>query len=155
MRSKEVENSMERLKNGKHHACFGNTTAIYFIKDVDTVLNHISELEEDNINWKGKYHLLSRKIDVTPNSVIRDKIKELEDNTCIYCGGECVKIDGDYWEVGGIFKVLKSNLSVPAPQDVDGIAAVNKYGVPPFACLLFISAFKSFANLFMFSGITL
>ena len=48
-------------------------------KAVDTLVNHISELEEDNINWKGKYHLLSRKIDVTPNSVIRDKIKELEE----------------------------------------------------------------------------
>ena len=41
---------------------------------------------------------------------IRNKIKELKENTCIYCGGECVEIDGVYWEVEGIIKTLEELL---------------------------------------------
>ena len=61
MRSKEVENAIERLKNGKNTAYFGSNTAIYFIKDVDTALSYIETLEQ------------------LPNK-IRDKIKELEED---------------------------------------------------------------------------
>lgn len=46
MRSKEVEDAIEGLKNGKFTAYSGSTTAIYKIKDVETLLNYISELEE-------------------------------------------------------------------------------------------------------------
>lgn len=46
MRTKEVEKAIERLKNGKNTACFGGNTAIYFIKDVETALSYIEELEK-------------------------------------------------------------------------------------------------------------
>ena len=35
----------------------------------------IKELEEENLHWRGSYHLLSRKIDVIP----RQKVKEILD----------------------------------------------------------------------------
>lgn len=45
MRTKEVDKAIERLKNGKNIVCFGRNTAIFFIKDVETVLNYIEKLE--------------------------------------------------------------------------------------------------------------
>ena len=35
----------------------------------------IKELEEENLHWRGRYHLLSRKIDVIP----KQKVKEILD----------------------------------------------------------------------------
>lgn len=72
MRSKEVEEAI-----GNVHQCI-NTSQYPDDDDMETVLAYISELEAENIRWRGKYHLLSRKICVTPNRVIEDKIKELE-----------------------------------------------------------------------------
>lgn len=66
MRSKEIENAIERLKNGKNTAYFGSNTAIYFIKDVDTLLAYIEELE----NARSPYFI--------PKAIIRNKIKEYE-----------------------------------------------------------------------------
>ena len=79
MRSKEVELAINYFK-GKYLE-EGDTLSITcdFLDSLDTVLNYISELKKDSIHWRGKYHLLSRKIDVTPNDVIRDKIKKILD----------------------------------------------------------------------------
>lgn len=74
MRTKEVAKA---IKEGKDYIEF-MTTAGDNAEWAKTLLAYIEELEKDNIHWRGKYHLVSRKIDVTPNDVIRDKIKELE-----------------------------------------------------------------------------
>lgn len=92
MRSKEVEEAIKTIQEQKENVEYGINAMectpedydediyndyIELKKKADTVLNYISNLEQENINWKGKYHLLSRKIDVTPNSVIRNKIKDI------------------------------------------------------------------------------
>lgn len=85
MRSKEVEEAIDKTKQlqqfikekGKDFCFYDNENAVIGYECLKIVLNHIEELEKDNIKWKGKYHLLSRKIDVTPNQVIRDKIEVL------------------------------------------------------------------------------
>ena len=46
-------------------------------KDLETVLNYIKELEEDNCKWRANYVLLSAENGVIPKQVIRDKIEEL------------------------------------------------------------------------------
>ena len=38
----------------------------------------IKELEEENLHWRGRYHLLSRKIDVIPKQKVKDKIEEYD-----------------------------------------------------------------------------
>ena len=54
-------------------------------KHIETLLNLVSnliaenkELKEENLHWKGQYHLLSRKIDVIPKSKVEELIEELE-----------------------------------------------------------------------------
>ena len=37
-------------------------------------------LEKEVLHWKGQYHLLSRKIDVIPTSVIEKKIEEVNNS---------------------------------------------------------------------------
>jgi hypothetical protein len=89
MRTKEVEEAIKNINEDKKMWLvdfhYREITSCK-VKDIETVLSYISKLEEENLDWKGKYHLLSRKIDVTPNSVIRDKIKELEDKLKYICG---------------------------------------------------------------------
>lgn len=58
-------------------------------------------MEEDIVNYI-KNSISKQKI--------KNKIEELKENTCIYSGGECVEIEGDYWEVEGIIKVLEELL---------------------------------------------
>lgn len=43
---------------------------------IQNLIARYKELEEENIHWKGQYHLLSRKIDVIPKSEVKEKIKE-------------------------------------------------------------------------------
>lgn len=122
MRSKEVEESIESLldfKNALNLTISKDDDYLYIEglekakNDVETVLNYISNLEQENTNWKGKYHLLSRKIDVTPNSVIRDKIKELEKDG--------IWITEDYYfneELEDEYPICKTNFSKEEMQDV-------------------------------------
>ena len=35
----------------------------------------IKELEEENLHWRGRYHLLSRKIDVIPKQKVKDVLQ--------------------------------------------------------------------------------
>lgn len=58
-------------------------------------------MEEDIVNYI-KNSISKQKI--------KNKIEELKEKTCIYSGGDCVKIEGVYWEVGGIIKVLEELL---------------------------------------------
>lgn len=37
----------------------------------------VKELEEENLHWRGQYHLITRKIDIIPKQKIKDKIEEL------------------------------------------------------------------------------
>ena len=38
----------------------------------------ISNLMEENLHWRGQYHLLSRKINVIPVKKVKDKIEEYD-----------------------------------------------------------------------------
>ena len=40
----------------------------------------VKELEEENLHWRGQYHLTTRKIDVIPKQNIKDKIKEIKED---------------------------------------------------------------------------
>lgn len=82
----EIEKTIERLKNGKNTAYFGSNTAIYFIKDIDTVLSYISDLEK-LINKKNHKILTTDPFvdtfdirEIITKDMIRDKIKEIEEN---------------------------------------------------------------------------
>lgn len=79
MRSKEVENTIERLKNGKNTAYVGSNTAIYFIKDVETALSYIEELEKRDKAVLVYFDKEGNPIEYLNKQVIRDKIKELEE----------------------------------------------------------------------------
>lgn len=46
---------------------------------IQNLIARYKELEEENIHWKGQYHLLSRKIDVIPKSKVQEKIEWLEE----------------------------------------------------------------------------
>ena len=37
----------------------------------------VKELEEENLHWRGQYHLITRKIDIIPKQKIKDKIEKL------------------------------------------------------------------------------
>ena len=66
---------------------YGSYSHIFNDKEVQAIRNLIvrnKELEEENIHWKGKYHLLSRKIDVIPKSKVKEKIEELENQKPLY-----------------------------------------------------------------------
>ena len=45
------------------------------INAIENLINRNKELEEENIHWKGQYHLLSRKINVIPKSKVEEKYK--------------------------------------------------------------------------------
>ena len=47
---------------------------------IEHLIARNKELEEENLHWKGQYHLLSRKIDVIPKSKIKEKIEELKED---------------------------------------------------------------------------
>lgn len=49
----------------------------FFFEFADCLVERVKELEEENLHWKGKYHLITRKIGVIPEQKIKDKIKEL------------------------------------------------------------------------------
>ena len=83
MRSKEVDLAIKNFEN------YDKLISIYrpkdvtienpqdFNKDVETVLNYISELEKDNKRYEKELHgVLKYSI---AKHVIRDKIKELEE----------------------------------------------------------------------------
>ena len=83
MRSKEVEKAIKIVLavrgtyDSYNDMMFGTGYSDKEVQGaIDTVLAYISELEEDNIHWRGKYHLLSRKPDITIKILI--KIQELE-----------------------------------------------------------------------------
>ena len=46
---------------------------------IENLINRNKELEEENIHWKGQYHLLSRKINVIPKSKVRELLEKLKD----------------------------------------------------------------------------
>lgn len=75
MRSKEVENTIERLKNGKNTAYFESNTAIYFIKDVETENKQVNANFIDTLNCLNR---LSHLNDILPKDKIRKKIEELK-----------------------------------------------------------------------------
>ena len=39
----------------------------------------IKELEEENLHWRGSYHLLSRKINVIPKQKVKDVLDDIYD----------------------------------------------------------------------------
>ena len=73
-------------------------------------LNDGLRLDKKELKYKCE-EMLNDLTKVAGNSIsksrIKEKIEELRKNTCIYRGGECVKINGFYWEVGGIIQVLQ------------------------------------------------
>ena len=50
----------------------------FAISELQFFKEEYKKLEKEVLHWKGQYHLLSRKIDVIPTSVIQEKIKELD-----------------------------------------------------------------------------
>ena len=71
-----IELSEEEINNNDE-----NVSAILDLVDLKELRNLVTrykELEEENIHWKGQYHLLSRKIDVIPKSKVKEKIEEIK-----------------------------------------------------------------------------
>lgn len=67
--------------------------------------------EIEQIGYKEFYRYYKEKdILLNKQKEVLDKIKEyrkwLDKNTVIYCGGECVKLNGTYWEAEGIKIIL-------------------------------------------------
>ena len=132
MRSKEVENAINNLKEDVKYADLRDTVdgdcTICYIEDLETVLNYISELEkkdktyeivEEKIDLEDAEKELTRKSlekikeymedmkknhqycsyaeqeairylelyinDSIPKQLIRDKIKELDEDNCVEC----------------------------------------------------------------------
>ena len=58
----------------------------FFFELVDFLLEEreqdkarIKELEEENLHWRGSYHLLSRKIDLIPRQKVKDVLDDIYD----------------------------------------------------------------------------
>ena len=45
-------------------------------KAIETLIAENKELKEENLHWKGQYHLLSRKIDVIQKSKVVEELKK-------------------------------------------------------------------------------
>ena len=95
--TKEQEKAIERIKNisnepisiEKVYRGFLEVTQIkqklYDDRDIKILLDllqerekQISNLMEENLHWRGQYHLLSRKINVIPVKKVKDKIEEYD-----------------------------------------------------------------------------
>lgn len=70
----EDDYQVSELEEKEFHAL---NSAITALKERQADKDRIKELEKENLHWKGQYHLLSRKIDVIPKSLVKEKIKEL------------------------------------------------------------------------------
>lgn len=52
---------------------------------LETLIAENKELKEENLHWKGQYHLLSRKIDVIPKSKVEEKLEIIIKQNIINC----------------------------------------------------------------------
>lgn len=52
----------------------------FAISELQFFKEEYKKLEKEVLHWKGQYHLLSRKIDVIPTSVIEKKIEEVNNS---------------------------------------------------------------------------
>ena len=48
------------------------------VQAIEHLIEAYRKSKEEELHWKGQYHLLSRKIAVIPKSKIKEKIEELE-----------------------------------------------------------------------------
>lgn len=78
-------------------------------KKIEQAIEHLIEAyrkaKEEELHWKGQYHLLSRKIDVIPKSKIKEKIEELRNENC-----DDIKFKYNRIEVNGIIEVILQEL---------------------------------------------
>lgn len=44
---------------------------------IEHLIEAYRKVKEEELHWKGQYHLLSRKIDVIPKSKVKEKIEEI------------------------------------------------------------------------------
>lgn len=51
----------------------------FAISELQFFKEEYKKLEKEVLHWKGQYHLLSRKIDVIPTSVIQNKLSEIDE----------------------------------------------------------------------------
>lgn len=66
-------------------------------KELEQEKEKNKELETEVVHWKGKYHLLSRKIDVVAKDKIKEKIKELENKVKDYqCNENVINVHQRY-----------------------------------------------------------
>ena len=95
------------IENYQKEECL--TRVYYELKSYATALeNLIKGYKIEKLrNTLDEQSLKEALDDYIPKSNVQEKIEELKENTCIYCGGECVKINGFYWEVGGIITTLQ------------------------------------------------
>ena len=84
--TKEQEEAIKNIETlSEYGLCYAITNEVK--EDMKIILDmlkeqekQISDLKEENMHWRGQYHLLSRKINVIPVKKVQDKIKELNDN---------------------------------------------------------------------------
>ena len=51
----------------------------FAISELQFFKEEYKKLKKEVLHWKGQYHLLSRKIDVIPTSVIQNKLSEIDE----------------------------------------------------------------------------
>mgnify|MGYP001851973496 CR=1 FL=1 len=62
---------------------------------VDEDIDYYEEyykLKEENLHWRGQYHLVTRKIGVISEQKIKDKIEEIEKEENLYAKNNIIKI---------------------------------------------------------------
>ena len=88
--TKEQEEAIENFeKLSEYGLCYTINEKIQ--EDMKIVLDmlkeqekQISDLKEENLHWRGQYHLLSRKINVIPVKKVEDKIERLKQEAISY-----------------------------------------------------------------------
>ena len=71
-------NKEKAINEIKYAKSFGTSGIVPRWEAIDTVLNYIEELEEENTNAKYQYDLGYKACEIEFTNKIRDKIKELE-----------------------------------------------------------------------------
>ncbi len=77
-----MPNTIEKVDNGSY-SIYKIKTKLYDDRDIKILLDllqehekQISNLMEENLHWRGQYHLLSRKINVIPVKKVKDVLQK-------------------------------------------------------------------------------
>ncbi len=81
-----MPNTIEKVGHGNYsistikHKLYDDIDIKILLDMLEEREKEIDNLKQENLHWRGQYHLLSRKINVIPVKKVQDKIKELNDN---------------------------------------------------------------------------